>query len=184
MERGGVEFAAAFALGRGEFADEIFIDAADQVEIRPRAVEFKVGEHLDQAGDDGTVKIGFAVDFWQGILERGVGAFDFPHGIVDLNPDIVGLGSGGKAGPAGLFGHPEDVFGRVFLGVFGVDHVVLQEFLLLGVKGGRDIAQEDQAKGDMLVFAGVHGAAHLVGSGKEGFLNRICHRLRWSLCSK
>jgi len=38
------------------------------------------------------------------------------------------------------------------------------------LEGIEDILDEDQTKGDVLVFAGVHVAAHLVSSGPEFLL--------------
>ncbi len=172
---GGVEFPAALALGRGEFTDEVFVDAPDQVEIGFGAVQFEVGEHLDQAGDDGTVEVGPAKDFGQRVLQRGVRFLDLAHGIVHLHADIVCLGIGGEPVPAGLCGHPEDVFGLVFFGVFKVDIFILGEFGALGFERGRDIAEEEKAQGNVFVFARVHRPAHLVSSGEEGLFNAFCH---------
>ena len=50
-----VELAAAFALGRSELADAVFVDAADQVEVRLGAVHVDVSEKVDQAGEHGAV---------------------------------------------------------------------------------------------------------------------------------
>jgi hypothetical protein len=73
--------------------------------------------------------------------------------------------------PAGGFGHPEDVLGQIFLGVLGVRELLLQEFGPLEFKGSRNVAQEEEAQRDVLVLAGVHRAAHLVGRVKEGFFD-------------
>jgi hypothetical protein len=168
---GGVEFAAALAFGGGEFPDAVFVDAPDQVEVGLGAVERHVGEEVDQAGDDAAVEAFAPEDLGQRVLEGGVGFLDLAHGAVDLHPDLRGFGDGGDAGPAGGLGHPEDVLGEVFLGIFGVGVVLGFKLDALQIERSGDVAQEEKAEGDMLVFASVHGAAHLVGGGEQGFLD-------------
>ena len=69
------------------------------------------------------------------------------------------------------FGHPEDVLGAVFVGVFGVGARVValagDEFGAVFLEGVGDVLQEDEAEDDVLVFRGVHVVAELVGGEPE-----------------
>ena len=67
--------------------------------------------------------------------------------------------------PAGLLGHPEDVDGAVFVGVFRVGALGPFGFELgvLLLEGVGDVLQEDQAEHDVLVLGGVHVGAERVG---------------------
>ena len=62
--------------------------------------------------------------------------------------------------PAGLHGHPEDVFGFVFVGVFRIGaSVVALAFEELGavfLEGVGDVFEEDEAEDDVLVFRRAH----------------------------
>lgn len=69
--------------------------------------------------------------------------------------------------PAGGFGNPEDVFGGVFVAVFGVGVGFGGEDGVALFEGVRNVFEEDQAEDDMLVIGGVHIAAKLVGSLPE-----------------
>lgn len=172
----GVEFAAALAFVRREFTDEIFIDPTDQVEVMAGAVEGKVvGEQLDQARHDVAAEFGPAIDLGQGVLERLVATLDLAHGIVNLHADVGGLGVGGQMVPAGLRRHPEYVFGGVFVGIVGISQVIGQELGPFSVEGDGNIAQEQQAQGDILVFTRIHLAAHLVSRREEGLLDLSGH---------
>ena len=68
--------------------------------------------------------------------------------------------------PAGLLGHPEDVFGGVFVGVLGGGRVFGEEGGAAGFKGDGDVLEEDQAEGDVLVVGRLQVLAQLVG-GEE-----------------
>ena len=72
-----------------------------------------------------------------------------------------------KVGPAGLLRHPEDVFGKVFVRVFGGGRVLGQQCRLFGLEGVRDVLEEDQAKRYVLVVRGLQILAQLVGGQEQ-----------------
>ena len=80
-----------------------------------------------------------------------------------------------QVAPAGVGRHEEDVFGAVFVAVFGVGaHVCFADQLgVQALEGVGDVAQEDQAEDDVFVFGGVDVFAQFVGRfpelGFEGF---------------
>ncbi len=169
-----MEVAAALTLVAGELGDEILVDAADQVEVPGRAVELDVREEVDQAGDDGRVEYLATEDLRERALELLVVGLDRAHGVVDLDPDALVLGVCGQCAPACGFGYPEDAFCKVFIGVLGHLLSFGQELVVLSLEGSADVAQEQQAQGHVLVFARVHGSAHLVGAAKSVFSMLIC----------
>jgi len=66
----GIELAATLAFVAGEFADAIFVDPPDQVEIGGGAVKADVvGEQVDQPREHGLVKAFAAKDLGQRALE-------------------------------------------------------------------------------------------------------------------
>ena len=69
--------------------------------------------------------------------------------------------------PAGLLGHPEDVFGGVFVGVLGGGRVFGEEGGAAGFEGDGDVLEEDQAEGDVLVVGRLQVLAQLVGGEEE-----------------
>lgn len=168
---GGVELAAAFALGGGELAQEIFIHPAQRV-LHPGLARLQVdiAHGLDQLAQAGLVQRRAGVVLGQHAPERGVLPLQRHHGLVDGLAD-GGLGRLGlDLVPAGLLRHPEDVGGGVFVavfrvGVFGVPGGF--QFVVLPLEGIGDVLEEDQPEHHMLVFARIHVAAHLVGHDPE-----------------
>ena len=73
--------------------------------------------------------------------------------------------------PAGIGGHPEDVLGFVFVGVFGVGPGVValagEELGAVFLEGVGDVFEEDEAEDDVLVFGRVHVGAELIGGEPE-----------------
>ena len=67
--------------------------------------------------------------------------------------------------PAGFLRHPEDVFGAVFVGIFGVGPFVLgcQKLLVHLLERVGDVLQEDQPQDDVLILRRIHVVAELVG---------------------
>ena len=66
------------------------------------------------------VEAGAGVIFWEDALEPRVVALDGDHCVVHDLPDGGLFGTGLKVRPAGIGGHPEDILGFVFVGVFGI----------------------------------------------------------------
>jgi len=71
-------------------------------------------------------------------------------------------------GPAGIGGHPEDVLGPVFVGVFGIGPGVVafpsEELGAVFLEGVRDVLEEDEAEDDVLVLSPVTSK----GTGDSG----------------
>jgi hypothetical protein len=59
--------------------------------------------------------------------------------------------------------HPEDVFGQVFVGIFGAFGLFGQQHLALQLKPVRDMLEKDQAKGDVLAIRRLHLPRNFIG---------------------
>ena len=86
---GRVELAALLALGAGEFAEEVFVDAAEGVVVEAGG---NLGDLLEQlleerAGED-------VVGLRQDAGELRVVLLDVAHGVVDLRADVRRLRAG------------------------------------------------------------------------------------------
>lgn len=165
------ELAAALAFGRGEFAKEVFVDAAQHV-LGPAGgvAEGDRGDEVHELAEAGLVERRPAVVLGEHAAERGVLPFDGHHGVVDDLADGGVLGAGldaSRAGPAGLFGDPEDVVHQVFVPLLRVCLGVPLELGAVLFEGVGDVFEEDQAEDDVFVFRGVHVAAQAVGGGPE-----------------
>ena len=80
---------------------------------------------------------------------------------------------------AGLLRYPEDVFGQVFVGIFGAFWLFGQQHLALQLKPVRDMLEKDQAKGDVLAIRRLHIAAQLVGRLDEVGLDAKVGAVVW-----
>ena len=71
--------------------------------------------------------------------------------------------------PSGLSRHPEDVLGKVLVGVLWVGALVAFGFEPgVGLfEGVGDVLEEDEAEDDVFVFGGVHAAPEGVGHAPE-----------------
>src|SRR5665647_1973520 len=182
-----VELATALALGAGEAAEEVLVDAAQQVLAAALRVAHGDGaDEVDELTELLLVDDGAGVVFAQHALEARILALDRHHGVVDELADLGLLGAGLEVRPARLARHPEDVLGEVLVAVFGVDAGLAGAAsrkapggLLLGLRQQgrvlllervRDVLEEDEAEGHVLVLGRVHVAAHLVGRGPEHLL--------------
>ena len=112
-----------------------------------------------------------AIVFGQHAFQPRVVALDGNHGVVNDFADGGLLGVGLKMRPARIGGHPEDVFGFVFVGVFRVFAFVValagDEPGAVFLEGVGDVFQEDEAEDNMLVFRRIHVVAKLVGGKPE-----------------
>src|SRR5665648_301776 len=179
-----VELAAALALGAGEAAEEVLVDAAQQVLAAALRVAHGDGaDEVDELTELLLVDGGACVVFAQHALEAGVLALDRHHGVVDELADVGLLGARLEVRPARLARHPEDVVGEVLVAVFRVDAGLAGAAgreapggLLLGLReqgrvllleGVTDVLEKDEAERHVLVLGRVHVAAHLVGGGPE-----------------
>ena len=165
---GSVEFTPALAFGRREFADEVFVDVTDQVEILITARQPEIGEQVHQAQQHAAIHAFPAVDLGQRPLQAFVIGLDRAHGIVKHHADPGAPEFLRQGGPPRLFRHPEDVFGKVFIAVFRIRTGVFGQLVMKTLKRFRNMPQEDHPERHMLVFAGVHVAPHLVRCGEKG----------------
>ncbi len=125
----GEVLAAFFALGHGEFAEEILVNVAEDVlRVEIGVLEGDAGDEVDEADDALGGELELGVAFIEDVFELGVFFLDGVEGVVDElagGGDLVGgffavsnldPGAGGKGGailegfPAGEGGDPEDVF--------------------------------------------------------------------------
>ena len=163
---GREELAAALAFGAGKARDEVFIDPAQQVARAVGAVvQLDVGEEVHQLAQHGLVERGAGIILGQDALEGFVGGLGLYclHRFVDDLADILRAGVSLNVGPAGRFGHPEDILGEVFLGVLGIGEIVLCELIVHRLEGFGNVFEEDQPQRDVFVLGRLQPAAHLVG---------------------
>ena len=188
---GGVELAAALALGLGELLQEVLVDLAEQVAGLAGALAGEAGgvEQVQQFAEAALVHVVPVVDAGERGGEGLVVGHDELHGFIDELADRLGLGAVhrgqalgvlGQVGPAGPFGDPEHAAAGVLVDVVDqlgdlllVEPVRLQLGLDLPaalLEGVRDVLQEHQAQDHVLVLGGIHGAAQLVRGLPEGVL--------------
>ena len=116
----GVELAAALALAACELAEEVFVDAAEQVVgLSALFVHGDAGDQVDQLAQHQLVQRRAGVVLGQHALQGFVVLFDGAHGVVDQGADLGALGIGLQVRPARVLGHPEHVVGQVFVPVLG-----------------------------------------------------------------
>ena len=173
----GVELAAVLALGAGEAGEEILVNAAEQIYgavglfALAGGGEFDGGDDVDEFAETLFVEAGAGVVLGEDAFEARVVALDGDHGVVHGLADSGLLGAGLEVGPAGLGGHPEDVFGLVFVGVLGIGPGVFalagEELGAMFLEGVGDVFEEDEPEDDVLVFRRVHVVAELVGGEPE-----------------
>jgi hypothetical protein len=168
----GVELAAPLAFRAGETAEEVLIDAAKDVLGAVGAVaEADGADEVNEFAEAVLVERRAGIVFRENAFEARVVALDGDHGVVHDLADGGLLGAGLKVEPAGIGGHPEDVLGLVFVGVFGVRADVVafagEEFGAVFLEGIGDVFEEDEAEDDVLVLRRVHVIAELVGGEPE-----------------
>jgi hypothetical protein len=174
------ELAAELALGLGELAEEVLVDAAERVaRLGAVALEADVGDQVDEAlhllGRDAAA----GVVTRQLALEVRVVALDGEDGVVDQRRDVGARGLVLEVGPARLGRNPEDPLGGVLVAVFqqafelrASDFVGFEfglEFRAAGLERVGDVLQEEQAEDDVLVLGGVDLPAQGVGRLPEDF---------------
>ena len=118
----GVELAAFLAFGAGELAEEIFVDAAEDV-FRAAArfvAHADRADEVDEFAKAMLVERGPGVFFRKDAFQARVVALDRDHGVIDDLADLGLLGAVLEIGPTRGGRNPEDIFGAVFVGIFGV----------------------------------------------------------------
>ena len=166
---GRVELTAFLALSTGEFAEEIFIDAPDDVLGTALLVaQPDGGDEVNDAAETLLVQMRAGVFFGQDAFERGVVALDGDHGAIEQLADGRVFGAALQVRPSGFGRHPEDVVGGVFVAVFGVGAFFLLQRGVPLLECVGDVFQENQAQDNVFVFGGVEVAAEFVsGSPKR-----------------
>ena len=128
-------------------------------------------DEVDEFAEAVLVEAGAGVVLRQDAFEARVVALDRDHRVVDDLADGRLLGAGLEMGPARFRWHPENVFGSVFVGVFGIGAGVVafarDELRAVFFETVGDVFEEDEAEDDVLVFRRVHVVAELVGGEPE-----------------
>ena len=169
---GRIELAAVLAFGAGELGEEVFVDAAEDVFGAVVTVaEADGADEVDEFAETVLVERGAGVVLGEDAFEAGVIAFDGEHGVIEEFADAGLVGAGLELEPTGFARDPEDVFGLVFVGVFGVGAgVVALASFEAGAhffEGVGDVFEEDEAEDDVFVFGGVHVIAEFIGGEPE-----------------
>ena len=170
----GVELAALLALGAGELAEEVFVDAAEGVVVQRGG---NLGDLLEQFLEQGAGEE--VVGLGQDAGELRVVLLDVAHGGVDLGADVRGFGQVEQVVEARLGGQVEDALGVVGGGFVHPRAAAGRGagLLQLGALGGEadfGEAQEDQAEDRAGVFLGLQAGvgAELVGGVPEALFQR------------
>jgi len=174
------ELAAELALGLGELAQEVLVDAAECVaRLGAVALEADIGDQVDQPLHLLRCDAAACVVARQLALEVGVVALDGEDGVVDQRGDVRPRGLVLEVLPARLGWHPENPLGGVLVAVLQQaielwtgDAVGLQlglQFLASRLEGVGDVLQEQQAEDDMLVLGGIDLAAQRIGGFPQDF---------------
>ncbi len=171
---GGVELAAALTLAHGELAKEVFVDAAEGVEVeRGRDLGDLLEQLLEQGASEEVEGLG------QHPSQLRVVLLHLAHGGVHLTADVCRLGQGEQEVEACFRGEVEDVVGMVGGGF--IDPATpaggrADRFQLgpLGGKAHLGEAQEDQTQDGAGVFLGLKTrvGAELVGGMPQSLFER------------
>ena len=128
-------------------------------------------DEVDEFAEAILVERGAGVVFRQDAFQARVVALDRDHRVIDDLADGRLLGAVLEISPARGGRHPEDVFGAVFVRIFGIGAGVFafacDQLRVVFFEAVGDVLEEDQAEDDVLVFRRVHVAAQLVGSEPE-----------------
>ena len=163
-----VELAAALALGAGEAAEKVFVDAAENVlGLVARLAHADPGDEVDQFAQHHLVERRAIVVLGQHALEAGIGLLDLGHRVVDQLADGRLLGVVLQMRPARFLGHPEHVLGQILVRVFGSGGVLRQQRRALRLEGVGDVLEKDQAERDVLVVGRFEVLAQLVGGEEQ-----------------
>ena len=169
---GGVKFAFALAFCQGEFAEEIFVDAAHDVLLLV-AESVDVVDGVEQGGEFTHVEVeAGVVVVGQRAFEGGIALFDGEEGGVYFEGDVGLFGVVFEEAPAGDFGEIEYVFHgvevhhvEVFVFAFGFEFVATFFEFVAGE------FEENEAEHDVFVFGWFDGASEFVGGVPERFFD-------------
>jgi hypothetical protein len=176
MLLGGVELAALLAFGTGELAEEVFVDAAEGVEVHAgRDLGDLLEQLLEQRAGEKVVGLG------QHAGELRVVLLDRAHGRVDPGADVGGLGQRQQMVIA-RFGseieHALGVIGRglVYAATTARRGACLLQLGALRRKADIGEAEKDQPEDGAGIFLGLQPGirAKLIGGVPEALLERCC----------
>ena len=167
----GVKLPALLAFGAGKLAEKIFIDPPDDVLGTALLVaQADGGNEVNDAAEALFVQVRTGVFLGQHTFERWVVFFHCDHGVIEIFADCGLLGTPLQIRPTRNFVHPENVFGGVFVTVFGVGAFFLHQRGVFFLESVGDVFEEDEAQDNMLVFGGIQVAAEFIRSRPEGGL--------------
>src|SRR5256885_1635662 len=108
----GVKLAALFAFAGGELAEEIFINAAENVLGAAFLVaEADGADEVNEFAEAALIERFAGVVLGEDAAKSGIFLFNGEHGFVEEFADAGLLGGGLQLGPASGFGNPENIFG-------------------------------------------------------------------------
>ncbi len=157
-----VEFAPSFAFGAGELGEEVFVDSTEDVFGTGGFVaNLYIRDGIDELTEFGFVQTLPSIVLGQDAFEARIVSLNTSHGVVDDLADCWLFRLSFKVLPTGFDGHPENVDGSVFVGVFrvGSGKDFTFEFCVLFFEGVGDVFEEEEAEHDVLVFRGVHASS-------------------------
>ncbi len=175
-----VELPSPFPFGAGELAEEVFVNAAEDVFAAGFGIpQADFGEEVDEFAEALFIEGGSGVVFGEDAFEGRVVFLDEGHRLIDeladvvrfvfvVGVDVAGFGVIGDKLPAGFIRDPEDILGEVFVAVFGIGKIVFGELIVEFLEGIGDVFEEDQAEDNVLVFGGVHVSTEQIGGRPEG----------------
>jgi len=114
------------------------------------------------------VERGSSIVFRQDSFQARVVALDGNHRVIDNLPDGRLFRVILEIVPSRSGRHPEDIFGAVLIGIFGICACLVgfasYELRAMLFEAVGNIFEEDQAKNNVLVFRRIHVAAELISS--------------------
>ena len=160
----GVELAARLTLGRGELADEVLVDATQQIlALALLAREVDLADGVDQLAEPALVELRPGISLVEHAAQAVVLLLDAGHRLVELDPDRLGAGLLLQLRPAGGGRNPEDIVGGVLVAILGIRPFDARELGPVSLEAVGDVLEEDQPEHVVLVDGRLQVAPQLVG---------------------
>jgi hypothetical protein len=164
----GVELSAFLSLGAGKLAEEVFVNATENVFRATSLVAHANGpDEVDKFAEAVLIERRTGIFFREDTFQARVVALDRDHGVIDDLADLGLLCAVLEICPARARRNPEDVLGFVFILVFRIGPGFVKQRGVFLFECVGDVFQEDEAENDVLVFGRVHVAAQLIRSEPE-----------------
>ena len=165
-----IELTPALTLGASEARKEVFIDATQHVlSAIGGAAERNVADQVDDLPEPLLVeprpRKSFGNTPFRDGLSRSIAVMASSTSVPNSGLRRARF----QVRPTCFLRHPEDIYGAVLVGVFGVGALCFLrfEFGVLRLEGIGDVLEEDQAENNMLVLRRVHIVTQRVGRRPE-----------------